>query len=99
MLIERLAEFVQFVDVVGGLDSEKVGVGQHRVSGAVGIVQIIKLMLGFYVTEVLAGEDGGGAFADAPLGLRADDESLHSVPFGLIFVSAGGGLRLLDRRQ
>jgi hypothetical protein len=27
--------------------------------------------------EVLAGEDGGGAFADAAFGLWADDESLH----------------------
>src|ERR1700691_5241645 len=36
-----------------------------------------KLVLGFQMGEVLTGEDGGGAFADAAFGLWADYESLH----------------------
>jgi hypothetical protein len=51
--------------------------GDHGVRGAVGIIQVKKLVLGFQMGEVLAGEDGGGAFADAAFGLWADDESLH----------------------
>ena len=77
MFIKCLAELVQLVDVVGGLDGEEIGLGQHGVCGAVGIIQIKKLVLGFQMGEVLAGEDGGGAFADAAFGLWADDESLH----------------------
>ena len=77
MLIERLAQLVQLVDVVGGLDGEEIGLGEHGVSGAVGIIQVKKLVLGFEMGEVLAGENGGGAFADAAFGLWADDESLH----------------------
>jgi len=62
------------------------------VGGAVGIIQVKKLVLGFQMGEVLAGEDGCGAFADAAFGLWADDESFHGIPFGLKFIPAGGGL-------
>ena len=49
------------------LDRKEIGLGDHGVSGAVGIIQVKKLVLGFQMGEVLAGEDGGGAFADARL--------------------------------
>jgi hypothetical protein len=94
--VERLAEFVQLVDVIGGLDGQEVGLGQHRMGGAVGIIQIEKLMRRFDVVEIQTGEDGGKTFADATLGLRADDKSFHVIPSGLIFVPAGGGLLLVD---
>jgi hypothetical protein len=77
VFIQCLAQLVQFVDVVGGLDGEEIGLGDHGVGGAVGIIQVKKLVLGFQMGEVLAGENGGGTFADAAFGLWADDESLH----------------------
>jgi hypothetical protein len=44
------------------------------------------------VGEVFVDGEGGAGFADAALGLRAEDESLHGIPFGLKFIPAGGGL-------
>ena len=57
--VECLAEFIQLVDVIGGLNGEKVGLGEHRMGGAIGIIQIEKLMRRFDVVEIQAGEDGG----------------------------------------
>lgn len=42
--------------------------------------------------EVFVDCEGGAGFADAALGLRAEDESFHGIPFGLKFIPAGGGL-------
>ena len=42
--------------------------------------------------EVFVDGEGGAGFADAALGLRAEDKSLHGIPFGLKFIPAGRGL-------
>jgi hypothetical protein len=52
------------------------------VGGAVGVIQIEKLMRHFDVVEIQAGEDGGKTFADATLGLGTDNESLHDITSG-----------------
>jgi hypothetical protein len=44
------------------------------------------------VGEVFVDGEGGAGLADAALGLRAEDESLHGISFGLKFIPASSGL-------